>query len=225
VGTEAVCIVPSRKPENARACVASIRASGWKGEIVIVDDGARDGAGDLPVTWMDGVRPFCYARNVNIGLRYAAGRDVIIMGDDVEVVTRGGLDKLLGLACAGNWGVLAAAVIGPVKWGPQRWRSGMRGWRVVRDVAFVCVALPARTIARVGLLDEQFEGGYGFDDTDYCVRIARAGMRCGVTYEVIVRHAANRATYERRIEDLEAHARIFERKWGRAMLHEVMNAD
>jgi GT2 family glycosyltransferase len=73
------------------------------------------------------------------------------------------------------------------------------------------------------LLDEQFEGGYGFDDTDYCVRIARAGMRCGVTYEVIVRHAGNRATYERRIEDLETHARIFERKWGRAMLHEVMN--
>lgn len=58
---------------------------------------------------------------------------------------------------------------------------------IVTAVGF-CMFIPRRTIERVGIFDEARYGtGYG-EEVDYCMRVARAGLRNVVAGDVFVRH-------------------------------------
>jgi len=124
---------------------------------------------------------FSFARRVNLGLEAIAPLDAVVMGDDVEVVTRNAFDLLSETACMR---VLSAAIRGRV--GPPWQREGEAAVEVP-FVSFVCVYISRVVVNMVGFLEDRFPG-YGYDDTDYCVRAKRAGLSIGVDPRVVVEH-------------------------------------
>src|ERR1035441_10671726 len=79
-------VIPSRKAENLVPCVQAVlkcEPDLDPSRIIVIDDGARpDAEGALPgVTWIAGVKPFIFARNVNLGI-VSVDHDVILLNDD-----------------------------------------------------------------------------------------------------------------------------------------------
>lgn len=154
-------IILSCKEDNIIPCVENIFVREPKlprENIIVVDDGAgTDHAKQRlrGITWVQGVKPFVFARNANIGI-CAADDDVILMNDDVEVCTDNGLSNLLRYI--GN------ALVFPAFTG-----------RFTGDLAFACVLIPKHTQQTIGLLDERFVL-YGYEDDDYARRVWEADL-------------------------------------------------
>lgn len=125
---------------------------------------------------------FCYARRVNLAIRACAPDDVVIMGDDVELMTPFGFDLLAEEA---PLRLLAASVEGRV--GPW-WQKAGQNHAEVPFVSFTCLYIPRMVLDAVGPLEEGFPG-YGYEDTDYCLRARRAGFSCGVSGRVLIEHS------------------------------------
>lgn len=170
------------------------------------------------LTFVEDRGDFSFARSVNLGFLVAGERDVVVMGDDVELVSDGGFDLLQEEA---PLRILACAVRGRV--GPWWQREGQEHPEVP-FVSFVCVYLPAQVIRMVGPLEEAFPG-YGYEDTDYCLRARRMGLSCGVS-RVLVEHgvalkSAFATVHKGALPEMESRARqAFEEKW-RSLPHEA----
>jgi GT2 family glycosyltransferase len=73
----------------------------------------------------------------------------------------------------------------------------------------------------VGPFDESFPG-YGYEDTDYCIRARRAGLSCGVS-DVIVEHGVTVKSnfIEKHVADLwemeQSAKAAFVAKWARRL--------
>jgi GT2 family glycosyltransferase len=214
-------VIPSARAGNAIACVQAIlrQQPGFPpGHIIVVDDGARrEAEPHLPgVTWVEGVKPFVYARNANIGIR-AAGTDVLLLNDDARLLTPSGFDRLSERARADpSLGVCSAGVRGVI--GNANQRADVRpSWRLEgRTLVFVAVYLPHTVVERVGLLDERFTG-YGYDDDDYCARAREAGLRLAVWSECVVDHSGHLPSTFRSRPDyarlFQQNRRLFADKW------------
>lgn len=187
-------VVPSARADNLVRCLRSVLRTHPEldpARVVVVDDGARAGAEpELPpgITWVPGVRPFVYARNVNRGVRACAPFHPVILGDDGELLTPGGLDALAALLRGEpRLAAVSPAVLGAVgnpaqtlcRAAPLRFEEHM--------LAFVCVMIRRSAWERVGPLDERFTG-YGFDDVDYSWRLREAGLALGISSRCVVRH-------------------------------------
>ena len=198
-------VIPSARAENLISCVLSLRRcepSCPASSIIVVDDGAREvSEAMLPaVTWVTGLHPFVFARNVNLGIVAADDADVLLLNDDAQMRTTGGLIGLSShMRQHPEVGVCSAAVEGVVCNPRQHPMPGT----ALRDepgrIAFVAVYIPRRVIDRVGLLDERFSG-YGYDDFDYCRRVRRAGYTVAIWDGCIVDHSGHSAqsTYRSR---------------------------
>lgn len=125
---------------------------------------------------------FCYARRVNLAIKACAPADVVIMGDDVELMTPYGFDLLADEA---PLRLLAASVEGRI--GPW-WQKAGENHAEVPFVSFTCLYIPRMVLDAVGPLEEGFPG-YGYEDTDYCLRARRAGFSCGVMGKVVIEHS------------------------------------
>jgi hypothetical protein len=215
-------VIPSASAANSVRSVGSIFASHPAGgRVVIVDDGARCDAEERlrdDVLWVAGVKPFVYARNVNIGVAAAPPVDtLIVMGDDVEVQTIGAFDVAdRFLRDNPQVGVLSVAIEGVVG-NPRQWHGGESGYRAEPDwLAFVCVAIPRHVFTLVGPLDERFTG-YGCEDVDYCRRVREAGFEIGVLHDCVVRHDGTLPSTYRTRPDIsrlsENNREILWRKW------------
>jgi len=96
-----------------------------------------------------------------------------------------------------------------------------RAWsaRDADRLTLFCAALRRDTYYGVGRLDERFEVGM-FEDDDYCLRVAAAGLRCRLADDVLVHHFGE-ASFGRLVTDgtwksiFETNRRRFEAKWGR----------
>lgn len=160
---------------------------------------------------------FCYARRVNLTIRACAPSDIIIMGDDVELMTPLGFD-LLGEEAPLR--LLAASVRGRV--GPWWQREG-QNHPEVPFVSFTCLYIPRMVLDAIGPLEEGFPG-YGYEDTDYCVRARRAGFSCGVSGRVLIEHTVNiksafMSAFPENLNEMEAAARLaFTEKWRRRLV-------
>ncbi len=211
-------IILSASADNLARCVESLKVhepSMAATDIIVVDDGARAGAPDLPVTWLTGDKPFVFARNVNIGLRMTAPFDVILLNDDARLTTPQGL-TLLHQQTIGHDGVgVASPAISGDVCNPRQRRHWPERWRDVPTMlAFVCVCISRATINKVGLLDEQFVH-YGYDDNDYSRRVLAAGMTLAVWDECIVAHDG-KSSYRQQAgwEKLMAQNKaLFDAKW------------
>jgi|FLYN01.1.fsa_nt_gi GT2 family glycosyltransferase len=214
-------VVLSARADNLVRCLSSVFENEPKlprNKIIVVDDGAKSGAeGSLQgVTWIEGVKPFCYARNANLGIRAAGTSDIVLLNDDTVLATRGGLGKLAGMAQeVADLGVLSAAVKGFVGNTNQK-VLGIPGFRSEgQSLAFIGVYIPRTTFEKIGLLDESFIG-YGFEDDDFCLRARRAGLRLGVYEGCVVEHLQEKSTFRTRPdlgELFDRNRRRFEEKW------------
>lgn len=74
-------IIPSRNASNLLSCVAAVRKHEPDAQIIVIDDGV-DWSEGFPWKWkgqdtlVPGIKPFVFARNVNLGIQAALGRKV-----------------------------------------------------------------------------------------------------------------------------------------------------
>ena len=209
-------IIPSRKSENLRACIATIDQFNRSEliRLIVVDDGLAEYPQNQDrLRVIPGVKPFVFARNCNLGIRAAGEDDVILLNDDALLTTPDGFTRLIEVGQAHpEYGVIAAASnnVGNVNQRPRA--VGLR--EEPRMVNFVCVWIPRRTLKAVGLLDEIFTT-YGFEDDDYCLRVRKAGLKLGIYDGCVMDHKTLKSTFRGEGHPgLAAGCKIFMRKWG-----------
>lgn len=217
-------IIPSRNASNLVPCVEAVRRAEPTAEIIVVDDGIdwAEVAGQArhqvkgAVRVIEGVRPFCFARNMNLGIQACAG-DVVLLNDDAILETPFGFHELDEASKAHpEFGVISAVtnVVGNLAQQPRD--MGLR--EEPRTVAFVCVYIPRGTINRIGLLDERFSS-YGWDDNDYCRRVREAGLKLGIFDDCFVDHSSLHSTFRglpHAAGDIASGREIYRAKWGDA---------
>lgn len=214
-------LIPSARFGNLDGCVRSILELDPvpRDRILVIDDGARADAPDgFPVTWVDGVKPFVFSRNINRGW-LAAGFDssVILMNDDARLKTRGGFHALSQAVLErSEIGVCSAAIDGVVG-NPNQHPSHEAGIRTdPRVVAFICVLVPSRTSRKIGFMDERYVS-YGGDDMDYCRRVRDAKLELGIFDGCVVSHGEVPSTYRTRTDIaslFEDGKRLYREKFG-----------
>lgn len=215
-------IIPSRVESNILACVRAVRAHEPTARIFVIDDGivplSAENAEFLnaAVTRLPGIKPFCFSRNMNIGIRAAGDDDVVLLNDDAILETPGGFG-LLQKAAAENpeYGLIASTTNNV---GNRNQLPGRPGLRMdPRMACFVAVLIPRSTINAVGLLDERFTA-YGFDDDDYCLRVRMALLKIGILNECFVDHRSLKSTFRELTrtasERFGSGRDIFVEKWG-----------
>lgn len=212
-------VIPSRNTSNLAHCLESIflmEPDVPKARIVVIDDGVDLAfRAYVKVTWVDGIKPFIFSRNCNLGLR--RGGDVILMNDDTKLLTPGGFTRMVSERPE-QYGIVSAAIqqnVGNLNQRP----AGTNGFRpIIGALAFICVLLPETTIRSVGLLDERYTA-YGSEDNDYCFRARQMWMEQAVCDYCLVSHGVNgqSSTFRARsnnLEQLEAGRKIYHQKWG-----------
>jgi GT2 family glycosyltransferase len=224
-------IVPSRKDENLRLCLAAVRKHEPDLRIIVVDDGLQtwEWAKYMPLDRRQGVKPFVFSRAINQGIAAAGQGDVVILNDDALLESPGGF-KALQRAAAENPGYGLVSATTDVAGNTQQFRQKADGVRVCSrtpgnsfaTVAFVCVLIPRRTINAVGLLDTRFGGMtpagkriYGYEDNDYCRRVSDAGLQIAIHDGCYVEHSAMPSTFRSEPYDMEAARQIYIEKWGK----------
>lgn len=227
-----------------RMCLQSVLASpdAQACELIVVDNASRDGtpaylralaARDARVRPILMPENLGFAAGVNVGLREARGASLVLLNNDT-IVPPGWLAGLLrhlddptvglvgpvtneapGVARVGSSYRTYGEFLGAAE---ARRRTG--GGVDVDRLTLFCAALPRRVYLEVGPLDERFEVGM-FEDDDYCLRVASAGLGCRLAPDVLVHHFGE-ASFGRLVPDgtwksiFEANRRRFEGKWGRA---------
>jgi glycosyltransferase involved in cell wall biosynthesis len=160
--------------------------------IFIVDDGARALAEErLPgIRWVEGAKPFVFARNANRGISAAGSSDVILMNDDAQLLTPGGFTRLARLIrTRPDVGLASVSIRGVVGNPRQKTRDGGALRLENADtLCFICTYIPRGVIQLAGPLDERFTG-YGFEDRDYSVRVRARGLHLAVFDGCIVDHS------------------------------------
>lgn len=217
-------VIPSRTASNVMPCIEAVRAAGQRERIIVVDDGVDWAAADADgARWFekhdvivieDGVKPFVFARNCNIGIQCAGDDDVVLLNDDALLRTPRGFSELERLTKNADIGIVAPVT--NVTGQPLQWAKGI-GLRAVPHFAFACVYIPRRTIERIGMLDERYCIDYGVEDRDYCESVNRAGLKCCVYDNCFVDHGSLVSSFRgdpRTPRGFAQNLKLFEAKWG-----------
>ncbi|HUN41655.1 MAG TPA: glycosyltransferase [Acetobacteraceae bacterium] len=214
-------IIPSARAANLIPCVRALLRSEPElspADIIVVDDGARaEAEGHLPrLRWINGIKPFNFARNVNLAFSGAEG-DVFLLNDDAVLLSPHGFSRLQArVGAEPRIGLCSAAIRGFVGNRNQNARSGQALRNESTVLAFVCVFVPHRTRTAIGPLDERF-GGYGFEDNDYCHRVTRTGRKLAIWDGCIVDHSGHLPSTFRSRPDITGlfrqNQRLYEQKW------------
>jgi hypothetical protein len=209
-------VIPSKSAENITACLTAIWKCEPKCHVVVVDDGIEWRDTEIKVRGflkvVDGDQPFCYSRNINIGLKASPESGAwVLCNDDALLQTPGGFTAML--EGASQYGLVSATT--NVSGSPEQRPQGI-GLRpaTAEWLAFVCVLIPRSTIEAVGYLDEEFIH-YGWDDWDLCKRIRRAGLALGVHDGCYVDHSSLKSTYRgtSKLNPRKTNDALFKKKW------------
>jgi hypothetical protein len=169
-------------------------------------------------TRVEGIKPFIYARNANLGLTQAfkLTDKAILMNDDAVLQSRGGFTVLSHRSFANQeYGILSAATnsAGNVNMFPCG-SDGIRREKVT--ICFICCLISKRVWDRVGPLDEAYCVDYGVEDGDYCYRARAAGFQARDRGSVLCgSHVTLKSTYRGNgHRSYEGNKKVFEEKWG-----------
>ena len=202
-----------------------------------VRNAAVRAAGPHPIRIIEFPEEFNFSAKVNLGSLYSAGEVLLLLNDDIEVITEEFLDPMLPYVMDPDVGAVGAQLLfedGRIQHGGQVYNHNPRhaywGWprdtegmgmsmRVIRECAGVTAAC---MMIRAEVFDQM--GGFctdlpsNFNDVDFNLKLAAAGYRRIWTphselyhFESVTRAPAqvDRAT---RDDD-----KFLRRRWGRAM--------
>ncbi len=194
------------------ACIASIQAAcrahaAFAGELVVVDNGSRDGTSkrlagiaetsDIPVTAVSEPRPGLAAAR-NAGLARARGRVLVFIDDDCKLDRDYLRDLERHYRSSEKWLIRGGRVeLGDARDLPftiKRWEARERVTPAVHPGGFVlgCNMTMHRDVAaRIGPFDERFGAGgplRSAEDTDYLVRAMLLGMPVEYVPDMTVLH-------------------------------------
>lgn len=234
----------------SRMCLESVLAStdGQAFELIVVDNASTDGTPTYlqALTTRDQrVRAFFvdknlgFATGVNVGLGEARGEALVILNNDT-IVAPGWLTHLLRHLddeTTGLVGPVTNQAPGVARVGTSYRtygefleaadvRTRAAGWCGVDRLTLFCAAMRRTVYLDIGPLDQRFEVGM-FEDDDYCLRVAEAGLTCRLAEDVLVHHFGE-ASFGRLVSDgrwmsiFGANRRRFEQKWGRTWTGHVV---
>jgi GT2 family glycosyltransferase len=150
-----------------------------------------------------------FGRASNAGLDAAAGQSVCFLNSDVFPASPDWMARLIARLSQGDYGIVAPMLLFPdgsmqhrgmalqamdryAGWHfPRHTGKGMRpegtGIMRVPAVTGACIVMTRRAARELGGFDEGFVIG-DFEDSDLCLRAARAGLSCGVDLDVRMLH-------------------------------------
>lgn len=213
-------VIPFRdQPELLRNCLRSLRRSTFpRLEIVLVDNGSEEARTDrllARVGRKPNVRlvrrpePFNFSRLCNAGAAAATGDHLVFLNNDVEVLTRGWLERLLALSADPAVGVVGATLLYPDRTiqhagllprSDGMWVHPYRGMpddhpgeggelrrvRVVPAVTAACMLVRRDLFDQLGGFDERLP--LTLNDVDLCRRARSRGRLVVVTPRVRLIH-------------------------------------
>ena len=173
-------------------------------EIVVVHDREADGAYLDDLRRLAGERlivvevpgPFNFSRKINQGVEASTGDVIVMLNDDVQVITDRWLEQLVAIAQQEDVGAVGAKLLyadGTLQHGGLRYEGGLIGHisgggpehadpfgtnlvdREVVGVTAACLAQRRIVWDHLGGLDESLP--VSFNDVDYCARMRAKGYR------------------------------------------------
>jgi GT2 family glycosyltransferase len=227
-----------------KSCLAALRDvtdhPAWR--LVVVDNGSTDGT----VEWLRGLdwvsvieneKNLGFTKGCNIGIEATRpDEDVVLMNNDVLVDDPSWLSALQDVALTTpDTGIVGARLVSPdgtvghlgsympplTLWGQQMGGTERDINQATRDrpveaVVFAQAYITRTCLERIGLLDEEFFAYY--EDSDYCLRAERAGIKVMFSGRVTSVHHNNVTTRENGVDFwsmFDKSKKIFRRKWAR----------
>jgi GT2 family glycosyltransferase len=204
--------------------------------VIVIDDvadadvvqGLRALAGDRLnlVTW---TKPFNFSEKMNSGAVHANGEFLLMLNDDVEVLTPDWIEALLSLAQLPNAGMSGAMLYygdDTIQHAGHAYYEGdashigldaprgdpgpLNGYRVEREVSGVtaaCAMVPATVFHEAGGFSTLLPGN--FNDVDLCMKIAWLG------YDIYWTPHAELYHFESKTRDASVHEFEVDIAWGR----------
>ncbi len=233
-------------------CICSIveKSTYTNYEIVVVENNSTDAKtfeyyekakkqyGIRVVTWQSNGK-FNYSAINNLGVKESKGDYVLLLNNDIEIITPEWLEEMLMFAQRKDVGAVGVKLyypdntiqhagvilgIGGVgghshKYFPRSNEGYMSRTKIAQNLSAVtaaCIMVPRRVWDEVGGLDETFE--VAFNDVDFCMRIRKAGYLIVFTpfaelyhYESKSRGLDNDPVKRRRFQD---ETDRFQNRWG-----------
>jgi GT2 family glycosyltransferase len=175
--------------------------------------------------------PFNFSGKINRGAAWAAGDYLIPLNDDVELISRDWIERLLGLAQQPGIGVVGTELYfedGTIQHAGHVYRNGGAGhigigwhsnWddqlasmgtdREVSGVTAACLMVPADVFWRVGGFCNLLPGNY--NDADFCLKITSTGLSAVWTPHVKLYHFESRS----RVPTVtRSEVRTLQSRWG-----------
>lgn len=205
-----IVLLYNRTPElvsMARDCVASVKNSSEDYELIIVDNGSTvryDWASQCN-TYIRFEQNMGCSRGWNAGLLLSKGKYKVVLGDDT-IVHKGYLEALREATDMGGVGQIHVEHLphgqGIVE--NYKWPSG------------ACFMLTQEIIDKVGYFDQDTYFPANYEDTDYWLRVYKAGFKMFRNYGFSIQHREGQTLHA---PDISMHTndnmRRFIKKWGR----------
>lgn len=243
-------LIPTRDGlEHLKRCVGSIieRSTYPDYEIIIVDNQSSDPEAlaymrELHTAGMAKVVPFDAAFNYsainNFAATQASGSVLVLLNNDVQVITADWLEELVGQALRPEIGAVGAmlyypnetiqhagvitgvhgAAAHPYAGKPRGWPGQMNRAKLQQNMTAVtaaCLAVTKENWDRVEGLDPAFRVAY--NDVDFCMRLGRLGLRNAWTpYAELYHHeSATRGSDARpeRLAEFESERALLLSRW------------
>ena len=178
-------------------------------EIIVVDNGTKDenvlalyerySHGSIPFQAVIEAEPFNYARAINKGLARAKGEKILLLNNDIEILSRDWLKEMVSCFDYPNVGIVGAKLLYPNRtlqhagvivgfgslaghWYEKHHENhpGPMGRLRVRQsmssVTGACLMMSREVFERVGSLDEE-HFAIAYNDVDFCLRAIAKGYR------------------------------------------------
>ncbi len=210
-------------------------------EIVVVDDGNLSGStkealSGIPYrleSFTEPNTPFNFSRKANFAFRQARGQHIVLLNDDMEVISPEWLTAMIEFTQQEEIGVVGARLLLPddrlqhvgvvlgVNNGAahafHEYPAGSIGYNaythLIRNYSAVsgaCLATKKDVIEKAGGFDERFPTD--FNDIDFCLRVIQQGFRVVYTPYAELYHFEG-TSIKRKVQDPREVA-LFKSRWG-----------
>jgi O-antigen biosynthesis protein len=161
----------------------------------VIDDLREILGAQLKLIWFDG--PFNFSRKINIGAAHATGEFLLMMNDDMEVITPDWIEEMLGLAQDPGVGMVGSKLLfadGTLQHAGQYYGDSrphhtfhhypadfagpgdmLQVTRECTGVTAACALIPAAVWHHAGGLTEALPNNY--NDADLCLKVRHLGYR------------------------------------------------